>query len=123
MTDVTSTPRGSMSPMRQLRIWEREKGICCLCGEKIDGTRRKNWIIEHKIPLGLGGSDTDDNCAPAHEGCRRVKDKTDVKAIAKAKRCKAKIGLGIRKRSIMAGSRDSKWKKPFNRPAELRHGR
>ena len=118
MTDVPTTPRRHMSPARRLRIWEREKGICCLCSRKIDGVR-ESWIIEHKRALGLGGEDTDENCAPAHEDCRRAKDKQDVPAIAKAKRMKAKH-LGIRKRSIMAGSRDSKWKKPFNGPAVLR---
>lgn len=96
MTDVPTTPRGSMGRMRRLRIYESTGGHCILCGRMIYGYREK-WIIEHKIALGLGGADTDDNCGPAHETCRRQKDKQDVPAIAKAKRMKAKH-LGIRKR-------------------------
>lgn len=95
MTDVGTTKRGSMTPARRLRIWEAHKGICCLCGKKIDGVRDK-WTVEHLRALGLGGEDTDANCAPAHEACRRGKDKVDVSAIAKAKRVKAKH-LGIAK--------------------------
>lgn len=96
-SDVPTTPRRPMTDARRLRIWEREKGVCCLCGLKIDGVREK-WIVEHKIALGLGGADEDENCGPAHERCRRVKDKADVPMIAKAKRMKAKH-LGIRKRT------------------------
>ena len=86
-----------MPEMRRLRIWERHKGICILCDRKIDGVR-EDWIVEHKIPLGLGGEDCDDNCGPAHETCRRVKDKGDVAKIAKAKRAKARH-IGIKKPS------------------------
>lgn len=95
MTDVGTTKRGSMSPMRRLRIFEAHKGLCVLCGGRIDGVREK-WTVEHLRALGLGGKDDDDNCGPAHEDCRRQKDKVDVKAIAKAKRVKAKH-LGIAK--------------------------
>lgn len=86
-----------MSKSRRLKIWEAHGGICCLCEAKIDGVREK-WTIEHIICLALGGADDDANCAPAHEICRRLKDKGDIAAIAKAKRCKAKH-LGIRKPS------------------------
>ncbi len=95
MTDVPTTRRKSMSPSRRLRIWEAHSGRCCLCGQKIDGSREK-WIVEHIRALGLAGEDTDDNCAPAHETCRRVKDKEDMAMIAKAKAMK-RHHLGIKK--------------------------
>jgi 5-methylcytosine-specific restriction protein A len=85
--DVGTTKRKAMTPARRLRIWEAHKGICCLCSQVIDGAREP-WIVEHLVCLGLGAKDEDDNCAPAHETCRRDKDKLDVKAIAKAKRVK-----------------------------------
>lgn len=94
MTDVGTTPRKAMSPMRRLRIWEANKGICILCELKIDGVREK-WIVEHRRALVLGGEDTDENCGPAHETCRRTKDKVDVADGARAKRRKAKL-LGIK---------------------------
>lgn len=95
MSDVGTTKRRSMSPSRRLRIWEAHGGICCLCQTKIDGVR-EDWTVEHLRALGLGGEDEDKNCAPAHERCRRQKDKVDVTSIAKAKRVKSKH-LGIAK--------------------------
>lgn len=93
MTDVGTTKRRSMTPTRRLRLFEAHKGICCLCHETIDGVREK-WTIEHLRALGLGGEDADENCAPAHEDCRRIKDKDDVERIAKAKRVKQRhIGV------------------------------
>ncbi|MQY48237.1 HNH endonuclease [Rhizobiales bacterium RZME27] len=100
MTDVGTTKRRSMSPTRRLRIWEAHGGVCCLCQTKIDGVREA-WTVEHLRALGLGGEDEDANCAPAHETCRRKKDKVDVSAIAKAKRVKAKhIGVAKAKSSL-----------------------
>lgn len=87
MTDVGTTKRKAMTPARRLRIFEAHGGKCCLCDNRIDGVREP-WIIEHLVALGLGAKDEDDNCAPAHETCRRDKDKLDLKAIAKAKRVK-----------------------------------
>lgn len=95
MTDVATTKRRSMSPSRRLRIFEAHSGACCLCGQKIDGVREK-WTVEHIRALGLGGEDEDSNCAPAHETCRREKDKTDVAMIAKAKAMK-RAHIGIKK--------------------------
>lgn len=108
MTDIGTTSRGHMSPSRRLRIWEKHGGVCVLCKHPIDGVREK-WIVEHLRALGLGGSDTDDNCGPAHVACADVKTTTqDVPAIAKAKRRKASH-LGIKKPSRFpkppAGSR------------------
>lgn len=100
MTDVGTTKRKSMSPTRRLRIFEDAKGTCCLCQMKIDGTKEP-WTVEHIIALGLGGKDDDANCAPAHEVCRRDKDKVDVAAISKAKRVKRKhIGITVPKAKI-----------------------
>jgi len=119
MTDVPTTPRRPMSPMRRLRIWEAHAGVCILCRNKIDGARGVKWTVEHIRPLGLGGTDTDDNCGPAHETCRRAKDRHDVAAIAKAKRRKAKM-LGIRKASGFPGGKDSKFKRKMDGSVVLR---
>lgn len=100
MTDVGSTKRKPMTPARRLRIFEAHGGKCCLCDNKIDGVREP-WTIEHLIALGLGGADEDRNCAPAHEACRRDKDKLDVRAIAKAKRVKQRhLGIKAPKQTI-----------------------
>lgn len=94
MTDVGTTRRRTMTEARRLKAWEAYKGVCVLCKQPIDGVRDK-WIVEHMRALGLGGPDTDDNCGPAHEACRRIKDKDDVSRIAAAKRAKIKH-LGIK---------------------------
>lgn len=100
MTDVGTTKRRPMTPTRRLKIWEEHKGICVLCDTQIDGVRDQ-WTIEHLVCLGLGGADEDKNCGPAHETCRREKDKIDVAAIARAKRVKQKhIGIKATKQPI-----------------------
>src|SRR5260370_440643 len=120
--DVATTRRGTMSPARRLRIWEAHGGMCVLCAKKIDGVREP-WTIEHIRALGLGGEDADENCGPAHEDCRRKKDKADVASIAKAKRVKAKH-IGIRRsRNLIAGSKGTKFKKRMDGTVELRNGR
>ncbi len=119
MTDVPTTPRKAMSPMRRLRIWEAHKGVCILCKRKIDGVREK-WIIEHDRALVLGGADEDSNCGPAHEDCRRKKDKTDIARGSKAKWQKAKH-LGIRQSSNpMPGSKASRFRKRMDGTVEIR---
>jgi len=108
MTDVGTTPRKPLTPRQRLDMWERHKGICCICKQKIDGTRDR-WIDEHIIPLALGGSNDLANRGPAHEACARDKTKDDLRSIAKAKRAKQRH-LGIRKPSRMPGSRNSPFK-------------
>lgn len=109
MSDVGTTKRRAMSPTRRLRIFEAHKGLCVICGGKIDGVREK-FIIEHVRALGLGGADDDANCGPAHSVCADVKTQVgDIPAIARAKRRKMKA-LGIKKPSRFPGSRDSKVK-------------
>src|SRR6478736_10123981 len=95
-SDVGTTPRRAMSPMRRLRIFEQHAGRCVLCDCRIKAGDM--WTVEHLRALALGGEDVDENCGPAHEACRRIKDKTDVASIAKAKRVKAKH-YGARKPS------------------------
>lgn len=94
MTDVATTARLSMSPTRRLRIFETARGLCILCEQRIRAG--DTWTVEHIRALALGGEDVDSNCGPAHEACRRLKDKTDLASIAKSKRMKAKH-YGIRK--------------------------
>lgn len=118
MTDVATTPRRPMSPTRRLRIFEQRGGRCCLCEQKIKAG--DTWTIEHLRALGLGGEDEDHNCAPAHEACRRLKDKTDVASIAKAKRAKIKHFGGYRSSNPLPAGRHSKWKKKINGEVVLR---
>ena len=114
--DVGTTKRKHMTPRMRLKVWENHKGICALCGGQIDGIRER-WIVEHLRALELGGSDTEDNMAPAHEGCaiaKTVGKNGDHARAAKAKRVKSKH-LGIKKsKNPLPGSKGSKWKRKMD---------
>lgn len=47
-------------------VWERDKGICCLCGEPAD---LDDWWLEHKTPLSRGGPHSYDNVGVSHPNC------------------------------------------------------
>ena len=90
------TERRSLSPMRKLAVFEKARGVCHLCGLRIQVGEK--WEVEHVRPIGLLGADDETNMAPAHVACHATKTKQDVADIARAKRRKAKM-LGIRKSS------------------------
>lgn len=93
---METTPRKKFSAMAKLRIFEKHKGECVLCGGKIiPGSR---WILEHLRPLGLGGTNDTSNLAPVHLACAAAKTNGkdgDNARSAKSKRSKA-AALGIR---------------------------
>lgn len=51
------------------RIYEREKGICHICGGKIDPGQR--WEANHDPPLKDGGENRESEIFPAHAKCHR----------------------------------------------------
>jgi 5-methylcytosine-specific restriction protein A len=114
--DVGTTKRKPMTPRMRLKVWEAHKGICALCGTQINGVRER-WIVEHLRALELGGTDTEDNMAPAHEACaiaKTVGKNGDHARAAKAKRVKSKH-LGIKKsKNPLPGSKGSKWKRKMD---------
>lgn len=81
--------RRSWTQKRKLALFEDHRGICHICGDKIDGTRER-WDVEHIIPLAIGGDDDESNCAPAHDRCHKHKTSTDRRDIAKTERIRAK---------------------------------
>jgi 5-methylcytosine-specific restriction endonuclease McrA len=94
MSDVGTTERKRLTPSQRLKLFEKHKGTCALCGLEIKG---KRWVVEHMRPLGLGGTnEVDENLRPVHEACAREKTIEDVKAIARAKRIKMRA-IGIEK--------------------------
>ena len=111
--DVGTTERHKLTPTKRLRIWERDKGVCCLCQNKIDGVRDR-WIVEHKRALELGGEDADHNMGVAHQACADEKTNGptgDHARAAKAKRAK-RMALGLKKsKTPLPGSRSTKWKR------------
>lgn len=97
MTDVGTTPRKPLTPTQRLKLFEKHRGICALCQKEIRPGEK--WIDEHLRPLGLGGSNDDDNRAPVHVGCAEAKTHGpdgDIAKVAKAKRVKM-AALGIKR--------------------------
>jgi hypothetical protein len=85
--DVGTTARKPLTPRQRLKLFEDEKGVCCLCGLKIVGP----FIDEHKRALGLGGSNDPKNRGVAHPKCAEAKTRgEDMPRINKAKAQKRK---------------------------------
>lgn len=90
------TKRRSIGRVMRTRIFDRDGGVCCLCGLVIDAPKQK-WILEHRKPLWLGGADDESNMAPAHYHCAIEKTKAEAPVKAKSDRVRARH-LGIKKR-------------------------
>jgi 5-methylcytosine-specific restriction endonuclease McrA len=60
------------------QIWERDEGICGICGLP---ALRDGWQLDHIIPLGPG-DDTPMNVRVTHPACNRSKIPEDKRALA-----------------------------------------
>lgn len=62
---------------RLRRILRRDKPPCHICGGDIDYALPyldpQSFVVDHVIPLALGGPDTIQNAAAAHRACNRTK--------------------------------------------------
>jgi hypothetical protein len=77
--------RKSFSRRDRARIFEKEKGICHICGGLVHVGER--WEISHEIPLAAGGKDIESNRRVAHFICHRVHtSNVDIPTIAKCVR-------------------------------------
>lgn len=81
-------PRRSFRGKDRERILAANDGKCHLCEGRIDVGEA--WEVEHVIPYALTQDDSDGNLRPAHVKCHRVKTSSDVTAIAKVERIRAK---------------------------------
>ena len=104
--------RRRLSTLQRAKLFEAHHGLCHLCGEKIGVGEA--WEIEHIIPVAMGGEDEDDNCAPAHVKCHAAKTKKDRAQIAKANRVRAKHMGAHRPKSVIPGSRSSRFKRKIS---------
>lgn len=100
--------RPSISKAKRARIFLAHDGICWLCKLKIAADAP--YDIDHQVSRELGGSDEDDNLAPAHKECHKTKTKQDVAMIAKSNRIRRANGpVELRKKRKPIPSR------PFQR--------
>jgi 5-methylcytosine-specific restriction endonuclease McrA len=52
-------------------VWERDRGICGICGTAADPT---NWHLDHIVPLIRGGAHALGNVQVAHPACNHAKN-------------------------------------------------
>lgn len=116
---IPATPRKCMPQKRRQHIFTENSTAhniapCCICGDPIH-RHDDQWIVEHIRALGLLGRDVNTNCAPAHEVCRRQKDKTDMAMIAKAKRaaraCTIRRSKPVKRRFQIPAGYKYDWKR------------
>ena len=81
--------RRHISNTERARLFTLHKGICHICGHKIDGTKER-WEVEHVIPWAMSRDDSDENRKPAHERCHDTKTTQDRTDLAKADRIRMK---------------------------------
>lgn len=104
------TKRRTLTRLMRTRIYDTAGGLCCICDLPIHASRGDKFIIEHVVPLWLGGADDETNMAPAHQDCAVKKTTAEASVKAKGDRVRARH-LGIKKPSRFPGSRDSQWRK------------
>lgn len=89
------TKRRALNRNQRVSIFDANKGVCHICGHKIDGVRER-WDADHVIPRGLTGSDELEEYKPAHVDCHKAKTKGDNRTVKKAVRVRANH-LGVKK--------------------------
>lgn len=98
---AAAPPRPSMSKARRARIWERDGGVCYLCGYEVQ--LGEDWDAEHVIAWALSFDDSDENVKVAHtNGCHAIKTKGDIGRIAKAKAQGGETGQWARRQKRKA---------------------
>jgi 5-methylcytosine-specific restriction protein A len=76
--------RVRISSRKRAALFERDHGLCHLCGLRVDAGQA--WDVSHEIPLACGGVDDETNWRVAHRRCHRRHTATvDAKWIAKTR--------------------------------------
>ena len=109
---IGKTPDTPVPERVKLRVFERYGGKCYLSGTKIWPTDA--WQVEHIKPLKAGGENRENNLAPALPAHHKIKTADERSVTAKVDRTRKKH-IGIAKsKAVMAGSRQSKWKRTMD---------
>lgn len=94
-----------LTKLARVRIFDRNKGICAICGLKIHAERGERWDIDHAKPLHMGGANDESNLVPAHKFCHQRKSAGENSERAKSDRVRARH-IGVKKpRTIRAWRR------------------
>lgn len=102
----------------KLRVFEAHGGICHISKRKI--AAGEPWDVDHVIALCNGGENRESNLAPALRDKHREKTAADVKQKSDDRRRRSKQ-LGIKTaKSVIPGSRQSRFKKKLDGTVVLR---
>lgn len=120
--DFPETKRSKFSKKQRLELFVKHEGRCYLCGMTI--RPGEDWDVEHVLPVGLGGDNSQENLRPAHASreCHKAKTKVDVNMMRKADRIKAKHFGAARPKGSIAGSKKSGWKRKLDGTVVRRNG-
>jgi len=112
-------PRKPLTAKQKLEMFIAAKGVCCVCGCKINNVREA-WD-EHINPLWLNGDNSAPNRAPAHEKCARAKTAREAGDRAKGRSVAEKhFGAKAKKSRPLPGTKASGLKKKFDGTVERR---
>lgn len=87
-SSFTHAKRGSMTAQRALRIFQANGGRCHICERKLGPA--DDYEIEHKVALENGGTDNDENLAPACSWCHAEKTADDHSLASHGRKMAAK---------------------------------
>ncbi len=115
---IGATPDTPVPARVKLRVFERHGGRCHISGRVI--RPGEPWELEHIIAMvnwtGEGHGNRESNFAPALKDKHREKTKEDVAIKATAARKRKKLfGITKRKGRPVPGSKDSPWKRQWNK--------
>lgn len=107
--------RKTLTRNQRAELFLAHKGVCHLCGLRIQAERGEAWEVEHVHALEFSGRNDLENLRPAHVSCHKTKTAGDRRMIAKSNRIRARH-LGIKKPGRkLPGSKGSGWRKPLSR--------
>ncbi len=96
--------RRRLSTRDRAALFERDNGICHMCGLRIEAGQE--WEASHRIPLACGGADDMSNLSPAHKRCHRERTSdVDQPWIAKVRHQRdAHTGARVSKTPLRSGN-------------------
>ncbi|MEM8626967.1 MAG: HNH endonuclease signature motif containing protein [Pseudomonadota bacterium] len=110
MTTPFETAPRNVTQATRVKVFQRDGGLCQVCGVKIDVSTR--WDVDHELSLENGGSNDPENLRLICVPCHKAKTAQDRKTAAKNRSVYAKhIGAKPTNRRPMPGSKDSPWRR------------
>ncbi len=85
----------TFAKVSESEIWERDKGICGICGKSVEDNDRH---LDHIIPLASGGAHCPENVQVAHGQCNLDKSDNLVECL--------RSGMDVTEAALVYGERD-----------------